>query len=349
MGDQQHRDIVFHRQLLELADKGRLRLIQVVRHARVHRGHQVVDEHQLDAVPAHRLPYCVEQAFPLVVHRVVVVQKRPAAVPAVDPLDHRPREEIALVAGKIDVHRDMLRPRRLKIHPPLEVVVGQFPGIRQHAVPLVERLDQQLRRKGGFALAPPPGQQHHLPEKQPADDVVQLRQAGADARQGVKVNRLHVRQLPDVGYRRRFCVFDRFAYRRRPVFAQDVVGVLLAEIVRLLHREHLVRQPLLQRVEQRDLAALAVPEHHHLVKLHDPLPHVFEKGEPVAAVGHAHRVVDAGLGRRQRIELPFGDHQPPEIHALRHAEKDGLGVPLAPFLAFVPAAVEIGFAVFEEL
>ena len=205
---------------------------------------------------------------------------------------------ISLVIEHIQVGRDVVRPRRLEIQPALEMVIGQLSGIGKHAISLVERFYKKLRHKGRFALAAFAGKKHHLSEKQPANNPVQLWYTCLNARQLVYIHRLNVRQFLDVGYRRGLGVFHRLTNRARPISPQNIVSVLLPKIICHLYRLDWIGKPLLQGIQQRNLSALAIAEYNDLLKLDNPVPHILQKCETIAAVWNADRIAYSGLGYR---------------------------------------------------
>ena len=90
---------------------------------------------------------------------------------------------------------------------------------------------------------------------------------------------------------------------------------------------------------------LAVAENDNLFELHDPVPHVFQEREAIAAVRDGDRIGNPALCKRQAVNLAFGDNQAVKSFALRHAEEDRLCVFFTPLL--VAFAVESRVAVFD--
>ena len=90
---------------------------------------------------------------------------------------------------------------------------------------------------------------------------------------------------------------------------------------------------------------LAVAENDNLFELHDPVPHVFQEREAIAAVRDGDRIGNPALYKRQAVNLAFGDNQAVKSFTLRHAEEDRLCVFFTPLL--VAFAVESRVAVFD--
>ena len=102
----------------------------------------------------------------------------------------------------------------------------------------------------------------------------------------------------------------------------------------------------MQGIQQRNLSALAIAEYNDLLKLYNPVPHILQKCETIAAVWNADRIAYSGLGHRQAVNLSFRYNQSPKIYALRHAKQDRLCVFLAPLLVLVPGFIKIRPAIF---
>ena len=85
---QHNRYIVFHGNLLQSMNKSGLSLIQIVVYAHIHGGHQIVHADQLYPELTDYLFDSIRQTFHFIVHRLIVVQIRPATIPAVDFVQH---------------------------------------------------------------------------------------------------------------------------------------------------------------------------------------------------------------------------------------------------------------------
>lgn len=271
---------------------------------------------------------------------LIVEQIEAVAIVVQQPLLHGVGNE-----GDFDIpngvvfEADVLRSCQLQVDPLLKLLFGQLTGVGADGISLLDRGEKQLSGLCGFTEAGLAGEDGHRALRQTADDLIEGRDRGFDARDHGWIIRRDIRQLNDPfdGDRRGFVVYG--AQDIRAVKVEDFIRVFARFAIRsigVFFHDHAARfvQPADDIPNHLAAGFVVVPEEDDRLEAFEPIPAMVDPVEIIAPAGYGDDVADARLIQRERVHLTFCDDQRLGKGTHVHAKKNRAGVGSLPFLEF---------------